>query len=207
MLEKRYKTISLVILIDPDRKVSGSSHWRVSTHCCRWWSESVRRNGSASSTPTRRLSKVIPAPDYGSTSKSPTNAVPVSTSHPYRCRRIRTHIRTDACANVREQTRDRAAPSGAREEIVFLRDIRFLFMRISSVRSIRRAYKNRRYRWNSSRDTHNGWLARKFLGATWSGKFRPIPVAVGIFIARKNVILRSFQDWVKIQVKSKLDYK
>lgn len=75
---KRYKVISFVILIDPDRKVSRSSHWRVSTHCCRWWLESVRKSGSASSTLTRRLSKVIPAPDYGSTSKSPTNAVPVS---------------------------------------------------------------------------------------------------------------------------------
>lgn len=194
--------------------MSGSLHWRVSTHCCRWWSESVRRNGSASSTLIRKLSKVIPAPDYGSTSKSPTNAVPVSiliridadaSAHTS----ARMHART--CANrceielhlwERESERE-----GERKKIVFLRDIRFLFMRISSVGSIRRAHKNRRYRWNSSRDTHDGWLAGKFLGATWSGKFRPIPVAAGIFTASKNVILRSFRDRVKIQMKSKLDYE
>jgi len=77
--QKRCKGISFIILIDSDRKVNGSSHWRVSTHCCRWWLESVKKSGSVSSTLIRRLSKVIPVLDYGSTSRSPTNAVLVST--------------------------------------------------------------------------------------------------------------------------------
>lgn len=152
--QKRYKVIPFVILIDSNRKVNGSSHWRVSTHCCRWWLESVKKSDSVSSTLIRRLSKVIPVLDYGSTSRSPTNAVPVSTLIHIHTD-IHTYVRTDACANVREQMWDRA-PSRKRKGIVFLWDIRFLFMRTSSVRSIRRSHKNRWYRWNSLRDTHDG---------------------------------------------------
>lgn len=210
--QKRCKVISFVILIDPDRKMSGSSHWRVSTHCCRWWLESVRKSGSASSTLTRRPFKVIPVPDYGSTSRSRTNAVPVSTLIQIysTCRCTYTYVRTDACANVREQTRDRAALSWEQGGIVFLRDIRFLFRRTSSVRSVRRSHKSRRYRRNSSHDTHDGSAEDsrgKFSGATWSGRLRSIPVAAGIFTAGKNVILQSFRDPVRIQVKSKLRYE
>jgi len=79
---------------------------------------------------------------------------PCKYSHTCRC--TYTYVRTDACANVRGQMWDRVVPSGKRERIVFLRDIRFLFMRTSSVRLARRSHKNQRYRWNSSRDTHDG---------------------------------------------------
>ncbi|KYM97120.1 Uncharacterized protein C21orf63 like protein [Cyphomyrmex costatus] len=68
---------------------------------------------------------------------------PCKYPHPYTCRYTHTYMHTDACANVREQMRDRAAPSRERKGIVFLRDIRFLFMRTSSIRLVRRSHKNR----------------------------------------------------------------
>ena len=62
--------------------MSGSSEWRVSTHCCRRWSMCVTRRGSASSTPARKPFKAIHALACPSTSKSPTNAVLVSNCFP-----------------------------------------------------------------------------------------------------------------------------
>lgn len=60
--------------------MSGSSEWRVSTHCCsRWWM-SVRRGGSVSSTPGRICFRATRVLDFRNTPRSPTNAVLVSNS-------------------------------------------------------------------------------------------------------------------------------
>lgn len=150
--------------------MNGSSQWRVSTHCCRWWSEFVRRSGSASLTPTRRLSRATLAPECESTSRSPINAVPVSTlssictrrfTHPYGCMRERARANCEI-EPLRRLFFSETSDSFLREHCALGRFA--VCIRVDLGDEISRA----------TRTTDRQEIRRKFSDATWSGKPRLI---------------------------------
>lgn len=90
---------------------------------------------------------------------------PCKYSYPYTHTFVRIHART--CASIL------ARSNFAFEGIIFLWDIRFLFMRTSNISLVRRSYKRpddideipR-----ATRTTDRSETREKFSGATWSGK-------------------------------------